>query len=135
MSFDLNELRAQRERIREHLAWLEQQIARAEGQSSAPNPEPAPSASAAPQPVAAMATTAAASPPPASESAAPVESAPATVISGDYSPGGFDSSSRLGCIIAAIVAIGLILFLIFGLPELLYPDETETPAATETTTK
>ncbi|WP_269541389.1 hypothetical protein [Cerasicoccus fimbriatus] len=125
MSFDLNELRAQREKMREHLAWLDRQIAQLEGQPaptpSKPNeslstPEPTKTDT---KPEPAVAIAAAQSAPP---SPAPANDAPEAVISNDFKPGGFDGSSKLGCILAAIFLAGLIIFLLFGLPQLLYPD-------------
>ncbi|WP_309399878.1 hypothetical protein [Cerasicoccus maritimus] len=109
MSFDLNELRAQRDKVREHLNWLDRQIAQLEGKTPADqSPEP---------------TTPEVQPPAQTKQAASETPAPAPAeIPVDYQPGGFDGSSKLGCILAGIVVAGLIIFLLFGLPELLYPD-------------
>jgi len=137
MSFNLNELRAQRERIREHLAWLDRQIAQAEGKPEQPAPEKAlaPTTAKAEPKLTATATASTAAATPEAAVPAPLEEVeePAAVdIPSGYSPGGFDSNSRLGCILLAVLAVGLVIFLIFGLPELLYPDAPETDESAET---
>ncbi len=118
MSFDLNELRAQREKVREHLNWLDRQIQQLEGNApaeNAPSPGvPLPTANKpAPAPSAKPKETATETPAPAP---APSE------IPMDYKPGGFDGSSKWGCVLAGLLVAGVIIFLLFGLPELLYSD-------------
>ncbi|MEO0794958.1 MAG: hypothetical protein AAFX93_07345 [Verrucomicrobiota bacterium] len=138
MSFNLNELRAQRDRIREHLAWLDQKIAEAEGKNeqgspkneAPPNaPEPNPGTEPAESPANAGVATTPATPALSQDNPSNVtpansatDEAAATTVDKflPKEPGGFDGSSKFGCILAAAAVGGVILFLIFGLPELLY---------------
>lgn len=127
MSFDLNELRAQRDKMREHLAWLDRQIAQLEGKPTPAQPlanEPAQPVLGGPKPAEAKTTppTATTHAPTTEATPPPANHAPEAVIASDYKPGGFDGSSKIGCILAAILVAGLIIFLLFGLPQLLYPD-------------
>lgn len=125
MSEPLDELRAQRALIQQHLDWLDARIAAAEGDApAAKSPGALAQASEgtlpAPKPVAAQ---------PSTETPAPVEQA--DVPSAEPNASFFDidkdtqSSSgsdirkaQIGCFIIFIVAILGFLFLLFGLPYL-----------------
>lgn len=127
MSFDLNELRKQRDRIREHLAWLEKEIARAEGQPEPKEAPPPAEETTAKAPVAPMASPTGVTAPAIATPAEDVrpETTPADHVPMEYSPNEFGTGSKLGCILAAVAIMGLIVFLLFGLPFLLPPTEFE----------
>lgn len=111
MSFDQNELRAQRDRIRAHLAWLDAQIAKAEDLPPAKAPQ-----AQAPLPAAdpALAATAAVTPTAVqAESAAPSYTPDPQAYVGEKA-----SNSKVGCIAMAAFACLLVIFLLFGLPYL-----------------
>lgn len=113
MPLDLNELRAQRERVRQHLEWLDAQIAAAGPEvpvevspsvttpvNPLAQPEPVPDAAPAPE-------------------EAKVEGV-ADVMPLSTEAQGMGQGSKAGCIVAGVVLALLVLFLLFGLPFLLY---------------
>ncbi|GHC10248.1 hypothetical protein [Cerasicoccus arenae] len=119
MSFDLNELRAQRDRVREHLAWLDQQIKQADA-STLPVPPPSPLSGA----TLAASQSKQAPPPPINPTpvGATTKIEPVIIdtdIPMEFSPGGFDGRTKAGCILSAVLIMALFLFLLFGLPSLL----------------
>lgn len=119
MSFDLNELRAQRERIREHLAWLDKQIADAAGEEGGAPPE-ATEVARAQSPVAPVASTVGmVTPGLTTPTGATAHPSPAVHEPMQYSPGEFGTSSKLGCVLMALLAVGAVIFLLFGLPYLM----------------
>jgi len=140
MSFDLNELRAQRERIREHLAWLDAQISRLEGAAGPESPREGPDSVPTASPILpgkpAPATPGEALNPSAENKPVPPTApetpaaAPAVDAVLPEKPGGFEKQSKFGCILAGVAVTALILFLLFGLP-FLQPDRPFTPSDTE----
>ncbi|WP_309385332.1 hypothetical protein [Cerasicoccus frondis] len=121
MSFDLNELRAQRDKVREHLNWLDRQIEQLEGAKPATTPTEADQANT-PQPLppsVAQSPTPDTGKPTSEKAAEPASTESKPEIMMDFTPGGFDGASKAGCILAGVAAAGLILFLLFGLPYLL----------------
>ena len=119
------ELRAQRELVARHLAWLDRQLALAEGTAPAPPP--------------------AANPP--ETTGAVVPAVPATATGNATATPNDDDTERLlaelaeneprfnegqmkaGCIVVAIVVILLVLGTIWGLPYLIYGEPAEPPPA------
>ena len=117
MSFNLNELRAQRDRIREHLAWLDAQIAQAEGAAESKQDatlEPPPDeVSPLITPQADRESTS--TPTPETEAVSETDPPPVNIPL-DHIPGGFDGASKLCCIFGAIVLVWFCLLLIVCLP-------------------
>jgi len=126
----LEELRRQRDTIRNHLAWLEQEIAELADGDSDPNPDTPPVA-----PVTsaeserredkprAAASTQNAAPLPAAREDAPAEDAEGKIDQqlDRYRNSGQRSiqSAKVGCLLLFIACTALFLFLLFGLPYLL----------------
>jgi len=124
MPFDLYELREQRERIRQHLAWLDVQIADAEARPSGPPespPNPPSNLPAVPRGKPVSAEPGASTTPPSvanqsAPSAVRIPNAAETILPDN--PPGFGTGSKFGCILASVALVGLFLFLLFGLPYL-----------------
>lgn len=105
----LEDLRAQREKIRQHLAWLDAQIHTLEAPADTV---------AEPQPVAPEAAPGLAAP------VVPEEPQPTPVITPieSESPANIAQSTKTGCIVLIVIACLFFVFLLFGLPMLLYSD-------------
>jgi hypothetical protein len=102
----MKDLRAQRESIARHLAWLDAEIAQAEHEPEAQGPRLPPQS-------------------PPVKDAEKGDSSPDDV----ETPFSFEPDeqahyqakrNRLGCILIAVVVTAVMLFLIWGLPEILY---------------
>ncbi len=108
MPISLEELRAQRDNLKQHLSWLEEKIAEFEGSEAAAEAE---KEEAVPEVI--------------EKPVLPMETAPPPLKEADLAkqPGGdIAQSTKTGCIVMIVIACAIILFLLFGLPQLLYSE-------------
>ena len=121
---EIRELKEQQALIRRHLDWLEHRLARLEDPPNAtslrenpPATAIGPSGSLPPDPPPATPATPA---PPVPPSPASPESTPAEEVYLRPESGDLDSRARVGCIALLILSLAIFLFLLFGLPYLIY---------------
>lgn len=106
----LSQLRRQRELIRQHLAWLDSEIAAASHTSPSPTPSPTDGADAPAQP--ASSSTDAAAPLPLAADSSNASGEDAAPLIPDPDPGSVHNEVRRGCLIYAGILAGLLAALI-----------------------
>lgn len=132
MASSLDELKKQRALVQQHLAWLDQQIAdQSKGAAQPSNESPQTSEREKLKLVGSKPTVAPSSTPPRVETRHPFpEIGESKEMSSGVQPSqvhGDIAKAKVGCVVLFVGAVGLFLFLLFGLPYLIDDsDDTQT---------